>query len=232
MNKIIIAVDCGLNGAISILEGDNIEVHLNCTKIEKRNKKDKKVYDFDKILELLKKYSNKEVLFIVERQGVRFSEGSVSSFTTGQGFGWFQGVGMGLGFSVIIVPPQLWKKHYDKLETKEIAELRSEQKIVKVKLKVIKIENKSIKDKALKKSNKIKEKELNKEVEKIGRKIKSLSKDKAREIASKIAPKIADSFKKKNSDGLAEAVLIAMFFKDNHYELVQESEKGEEDDND
>lgn len=222
MEKIIIAIDCGLNGAISILDNNDVKVYLNCTKIEKRNKKDKKVYDFDKILELLKEYKDKDVLFVVEKQGVRFSEGSVSSFTTGQGFGWFQGVGMGLGFSVIIVSPQLWKKYYEKLETKEISEFRNEQKIVKEKLKVFKIENKSIKDKVLKKSNKIKEKEMNKEVEKIGRKIKSLSKDEARSIASKKAPKIADLFKKKNSDGLAEAVLISFFARDNINELVQD----------
>ena len=61
---------------------------------------------------------------------------------------------------------------------------------------------KKIEDKEGKKENK-------KQIDKIGRKFKSLAKDEARFLASRLFPSISQKFIKKNTDGIAEAVLIS-----------------------
>ena len=229
----IIAIDPGLSGAICVLDENNINVYDMPVRKIKKGKKEKNNFDIPKIVEIIKNNlsSDDENICVIEDVHCSVGNGSVSMFNFGRGKGILEGVSNALGMKVVLVSPQSWKKAYICLETEEIVKLREKQKIKKVDLKVIKIENKSIKDKGLKKSNKIKIKELEKEVEKIGRQIKSLAKDAARSVAAKLVKSMTSSFELKKNDGRAEAVLMAYYLRD-HYELVQESEKGEENDND
>ena len=79
--------------------------------------------------------------------------------------------------------------------------------------KKLRIEAKTIKDKDLKKANK-------KELDRISRRVKSEAKTASRELASEKYPVLAHLFEKKNSDGLAESLLIAIFGRDTQNELV------------
>ena len=57
-------------------------------------------------------------------------------------------------------------------------------------------------------------KKLNKkEIDKLGRQFKSLAKTEARMLVSKLFPSISDRFIKKNTDGMAESILIALYGK-------------------
>ena len=98
----------------------------------KTNEKGKREYDLDKIISILKPFVGKKVLFAQETASPRFHEGSVSSFTSGRGYGEMQGISYAFGFNVVLVTPQSWKKHFPALESKEIIELRIRIKELKL----------------------------------------------------------------------------------------------------
>ena len=81
-------------------------------------------------------------------------------------------------------------------------------------MKEIKVSYKLLKDNKVKKENK-------KVIEKLNREIKAEAKSAARDLAGKMYPDKAEQFKKKNSDGLAESLLIALYGRNHLNELVQ-----------
>ena len=83
--NVIIAVDPGLTGGISIIEGKKTPaVHkIPVSKIVV-NKKKKNIYDLDAISEILQPYSGKNVLFVQELVSAMPNQGVTSSFN----FGW------------------------------------------------------------------------------------------------------------------------------------------------
>src|ERR1017187_6287103 len=108
----VIGIDCGLNGGISIL-GDQISVQSMPVK-----KEDKKhVYDIDRIIDLFKTYQGQEVIFCIEKQGVRPGESGTSALTIGKNYGILIGIAKAFGFNVVIVTPKQWKKSYPELTT-------------------------------------------------------------------------------------------------------------------
>jgi len=217
----IIAIDPGLSGAICVLDDKSINIYDMPVKKIKKGKKEKNNFDIVKIVEIIKSniIIGEENICVIEDVHCSVGNGAVSMFNFGRGKGILEGIAYALDMRVVLISPQSWKKSYIALETKEISELREKQKFKKVGLKVLKIENKSIKDKGSKKSNEIKIKELEKEVEKIGRQIKSSAKDASRALAAKLVKKMSNSFKLKKNDGRAEAVLMAYYLR-NSYELV------------
>lgn len=205
--KIIIAVDPGITGGIAIIEGKKKPtIHKIPVLQIVVNKKKKKIYDLEIISEILESYSGKDVLFVQELVSAMPNQGVTSSFNFGWSAGATLGIAAGKGFDRYEVRPQAWKKHFPELNTQTIQNLKEEAK-------KLRIEAKTIKDKDLKKANK-------KELERINRQVKTEAKNASRELASKKYPKLADLFVKKNSDGLAEALLIAIFGKNTQDELV------------
>jgi len=207
-NSVIIGIDVGLTGGISIFE-DNDSLPLVYKMPVKKitvNKKNKNVYDMVSIVDILDKYKNKDVLYFIEKQGVRPGEGAVSAMTIGKGFGQLLGAAYAFKFKIIEVTPQSWKKHFPELITDDMLEIKGEMKILRALAK-------ELKDKESKKENK-------KQVDKLGREFKSLAKTEARKLVSKIYPELAHLFEKKNSDGLAESLLIAIFGKSTQNELI------------
>jgi len=198
---VVIGIDCGLNGAISIIDDKSTTVHQMPVKKEKKSGKTKNVMDTSGLVSILSKYKDKKVVCGIERQGVRPGEGGVSALTIGVGYGLLQGVAYAFGFDVKIISPVSWKKHFPELTTKEMEELKLQQKELKEK-------DKTEKDKAKKKENK-------KEIEKLGRQVKVIAKDGARILAAKKNPELADLFKLKKNDGMAESLLICYFVKEN-----------------
>jgi len=192
-----IGIDVGIRGGITIIENGKIDVF--CMPIMQKivNKKKKNIYDLKKIVEILKPYSNKNVLCLVEIQSVRPGEGGVSAQSNGKGWGQLLGVTTALGFNVVEVSSQRWKKHFPQLNTPSIiakkelmSELRKNAKLLK---------------------GKIEKKANTKELEKLSRQIKLEAKKAAIELVKKDYPDIDLVVKKTESDGLAESILIAKF---------------------
>ena len=205
--SIVVGLDPGIYGGLCILEKNKeplvYKIPLKDIII---NKKKKKEYDLIEIVKILKPYMNKNVLFIQERVGVHSGEGSVSGFGFGRSSGFTLGIAYALGFAVIEITPQRWKKHFPELINDIIREKKKE-------VKELREEGKILKDKEEKKQNK-------RQIDKLNRKIKAEAKSLARELASKKYPGLKDKFEKKNTDGLAESLLIGIFGKDNKSELV------------
>jgi hypothetical protein len=130
----------------------------------------------------------------------------VSSFTSGSGYGSLQGIGYGLGFKVVIIGPQTWKKDFPELLTKESNDFKTQQIKIKQELK-------TIKDKAI-------QKQYKKEIEKLNRLIKKEAKSQSRLIAMKLYPKLKDEFKKTKDDGKSDALLLGLYVKGHISELV------------
>ena len=206
--KIIVGIDPGLTGGLSILE-NNKEPLVYKIPVKKTivNKKNKNIYDIMKIIDIFNKYKNKEILFVIEKQNVRRGEGAVSAMTIGKNYGLLLGIAYALGFNVIEVSPQKWKKHFPELINDVILEKREE-------IKELRIIGKKLKEKEEKDCNK-------KEIDKINRQIKKEAKKNARELVSLKYPNLADKFIKTNTDGMAESLLIAIFGKEKQNELVQ-----------
>jgi hypothetical protein len=205
---LVIAVDPGVSGGISLIfKNGKVQAYPIPVQQTIVNKKKKKVYDLTAIVDLLKPYVSKKVLFIQERVASRPGEGSVSSFGFGKSAGLTVGMAVALGFEVVEISPATWKKHFPELSPPSVVSLKEE-------IKKIRAENKSSKDKKAIKEN-------NKEADRLNRQIKAEAKSAARELISSMYPDLASMFCKKNSDGIAESLLIARYGRDKQDELVQ-----------
>jgi len=107
-----------------------------------------------------------------------------------------------LGFKIVEVHPQKWKKYFSQLTTQSIIDLKAQ-------VKKLKEEGKIIKDKALKKLNK-------KEVDRLNRSIKAEMKASSINYVKQLYPEMENILKFKNTDGIAESVLIALHGKENY----------------
>jgi hypothetical protein len=204
--NVIISNDPGITGGISIIEGKNEPIVYKIPVSEIIvNKKKKKIYDLDSIAEIFEPYRDKKVLYVQEQVSAMPGNGNVSMFGFGFSAGSTLGVAAGMGFDRYEVRPSFWKKHFPELTTQTILDLKEEAKKLRAKAK-------TIKDKDLKKANK-------KELEKINRQVKTEAKNASRELASEKYPELAHLFEKKNADGLAESLLIAIFGKDTQLDL-------------
>jgi len=198
----IISVDCGLTGGITFLFSDGtVQIFKMPVVSIKRNKKNKNVYDVKKITEIYSLLKEKNVLLAIERQSSRRGEGSVSSFTSGEGYGILQGIGHALGYTVEIISPISWKKHYVEFNCPEIQQFKEKRNEINRKIK--NIQDKDIKN------------EYKKETEKISNKIRRLAKGISREIAQKNCPFFKDELKKVSDDGKSDALLMGLYVRDN-----------------
>ncbi len=230
---IIISSDPGIYGGICILQKNKIPiVYKMPIKETIINKKKKKVYDLIEISKIFRSYTNKKVKYIQESVHSQRGEGSSSSFGFGKSAGSTIGMAYALEFEVIEVSPQKWKKDFPELITdsikekkEEIKKLRSISKILEKKIEELKLNSKTIKEKEEKKKNNKERNIINnrikdnkKQIDKINRQIKKDAKEAARKLVSKKYPQLKDLFLKKNTDGMAESVLIALYGK--KHELV------------
>ena len=196
----IISVDPGLTGGISVLDGNKMPiVYKMPVKPMIVNKKKKNTYDMVEIVKIFSSYKNKDVLFFIEKQMGLGRESAVSTMTIGKNYGQLLGVAYAFGFDIEEITSQKWKKCFPELITKEMVDIKSQ-------MKDLRVFGKTLKDKEAEKLNK-------KEIDKLGRQFKSLAKTEARMLVSKLFPSISDRFIKKNTDGMAESILIALYGK-------------------
>ena len=119
---IIIGVDPGISGAISIIENKKIvEVYDTPTMIE--GKKNKRQINGAQVTNIIKERLNskEEVVVVVEHVNAMPGQGVTSMFNFGQSFGVIKGICAALGLPIYFVRPAKWKKHFNLIKTNKDA---------------------------------------------------------------------------------------------------------------
>jgi crossover junction endodeoxyribonuclease RuvC len=119
---IIIGIDPGISGAISIVENKKIlEVYDTPTMID--GKKNKRQINGAQVTNLIKEFLNngKEVVVVVEQVNAMPGQGVTSMFNFGQSFGIIKGICAALSLPIYFVRPTKWKKHFNLIKTNKDA---------------------------------------------------------------------------------------------------------------
>jgi len=119
---IIIGIDAGINGAISIVENKKIlEVHDTPTMID--GKKNKRQINGAQVTNIIKEVlnGNEEVVVVVEHVNAMPGQGVTSMFNFGQSFGVIKGICAALSVPIYFVRPSKWKKHFNLIKTNKDA---------------------------------------------------------------------------------------------------------------
>jgi len=127
---IIIGIDPGISGAISILENKKVlEVYDTPTMID--GKKNKRQINSAQVSQIIKERLNsqKEVIVVVEHVNAMPGQGVTSMFNFGQSFGVIKGICAALNLPIYFVRPTKWKKHFNLIKTNKDA---SRTKVIEV----------------------------------------------------------------------------------------------------
>ena len=127
---IIIGIDPGISGAISILENKKIlEVYDTPTMID--GKKNKRQINSAQVTNIIKERlkDDKEVIVVVEHVNAMPGQGVTSMFNFGQSFGVIKGICAALSLPIYFVRPTKWKKHFNLIKTNKDA---SRTKVIEV----------------------------------------------------------------------------------------------------
>ena len=127
---IIIGIDPGVSGAISILEEKKvIEIFDMPTMID--GKKNKRQVNGSQVANIIKEnlHNNKETIVVVEQVNAMPGQGVTSMFNFGQSFGVIKGVCAALSLPIYFVRPTKWKKHFNLIKTNKDA---SRTKVIEV----------------------------------------------------------------------------------------------------
>ena len=127
---IIIGVDPGISGAISIVENKKIlEVYDTPTMID--GKKNKRQINSAQVTNIIKERLNagKEVVVVVEHVNAMPGQGVTSMFNFGQSFGVIKGICSALSLPIYFVRPMKWKKYFNLIKTNKDA---SRTKVIEV----------------------------------------------------------------------------------------------------
>ena len=119
---IIIGIDPGISGAISILENKKIlEVYDTPTMID--GKKNKRQINSAQVTNIIKERqkNNNEVIVVVEQVNAMPGQGVTSMFNFGQSFGVIKGICSAMQLSIHFVRPAKWKKYFNLLKTEKEA---------------------------------------------------------------------------------------------------------------
>ena len=119
---IIIGIDPGISGAISITENKKIlEIYDTPTMID--GKKNKKQINSAQVTNIIKESLNKDkdVVVVVEQVNAMPGQGVTSMFNFGQSFGVIKGICAALSLPIYFVRPTKWKKHFNLIKTNKDA---------------------------------------------------------------------------------------------------------------
>ena len=117
---IIIGIDPGVSGAISILEDKKvIKVFDMPTMID--GKKNKRQVNGSQVANIIKEnlYNNKETIVVVEHVNAMPGQGVTSMFNFGQSFGVIKGICAAMQIPIFFVRPAKWKKHFDLINSQK-----------------------------------------------------------------------------------------------------------------
>ena len=119
---IIIGIDPGVSGGISILENKKvIEVYDMPTMID--GKKNKRQVNGAQVANIIKEKldDNKETVVVVEQVNAMPGQGVTSMFNFGQSFGVIKGICSALSLPIYFVRPTKWKRHFNLIKTNKDA---------------------------------------------------------------------------------------------------------------
>ena len=119
---IIIGIDPGVSGAISVLENKKvIDIFEMPTMID--GKKNKKQVNGSQITNIIKEEINKkkEIIVVVEHVNAMPGQGVTSMFNFGQSFGVIKGICSALSIPIYFVRPTKWKKYFNLIKTNKDA---------------------------------------------------------------------------------------------------------------
>lgn len=127
---IILGIDPGISGAISVLENKKIlDVFEMPTMID--GKKSKRQVNGAQLTSIIKKQftNDKEIVVVVEHVNAMPGQGVTSMFNFGQSFGVVKGICAALSLPIFLIRPAKWKKHFDLLKTNKDA---SRTKVIQI----------------------------------------------------------------------------------------------------
>lgn len=108
----IAGIDCGLDGAIVIIDGLSFEPQLHLY-IAPTLGKGRRAYDMQRMRQILCEH-HVERAFLERQQPIKSfggrTQGAVQSFSTGLGYGTWQGLLAGLQIPFETISPQTWQK--------------------------------------------------------------------------------------------------------------------------
>ena len=119
---IIIGIDPGVSGAISILENKKIiDIFDMPTMID--GKKSKRQINGSQVTNIIEEAINddKEVVVVVEHVNAMPGQGVTSMFNFGQSFGVIKGICSALRLPIYFVRPTKWKKYFNLIKTNKDA---------------------------------------------------------------------------------------------------------------
>ena len=121
---IIIGIDPGVSGAISILENKKvIEIHDMPTMIDgKKNKRQVNGSQvFNEITKRIKEYKKDQIRVVIEQVSAMPGQGVTSMFNFGQSFGILKGICAAMQLPVFFIRPAKWKKYFNLLNSEKDA---------------------------------------------------------------------------------------------------------------
>ena len=127
---IILGIDPGVSGAISVLENKKvIDVFEMPTMID--GKKNKKQINGSQVANIFRDRMNadEETIVVVEHVNAMPGQGVTSMFNFGQSFGVIKGICSALKLPIYFVRPTKWKKHFNLIKTNKDA---SRTKVIEV----------------------------------------------------------------------------------------------------
>ena len=121
---IIIGIDPGISGAISVVENKKIlEVYDTPTMIDgKKNKRQvngSQIYN--EILKRIKQMDKKDIKVIIEQVSAMPGQGVTSMFNFGQSFGILKGICSAMQLPLYFVRPAKWKKYFNLINSEKDA---------------------------------------------------------------------------------------------------------------
>ena len=127
---IIIGIDPGVSGAISILKNKKvIDVIDMPTMID--GKKNKKQVNGSQVSNIIKERLNSggEIIVVVEHVNAMPGQGVTSMFNFGQSFGVIKGICSALSLPIYFIRPTKWKKYFNLIKTNKDA---SRTKVIQI----------------------------------------------------------------------------------------------------
>ena len=127
---IIIGIDPGVSGAISVLENKKVlEIYDMPTMID--GKKNKKQVNGSQVTNIIKERltNGKEMIVVVEHVNAMPGQGVTSMFNFGQSFGVIKGICSALSIPIYFVRPMKWKKYFNLIKTNKDA---SRTKVIQI----------------------------------------------------------------------------------------------------
>ena len=121
---IIIGIDPGIAGAICFFsEGNVIDVIDMPTMAEgKKNKRQVNGRQiFNEITSIINKFSNKNIVVVVEQVSAMPGQGVTSMFNFGQSFGIIKGICSAMELPIFYVRPTKWKKYFNLINSEKDA---------------------------------------------------------------------------------------------------------------